>query len=108
MSSRSNLQNEACVKSLVPSRHRSQLAVVWFVLSRSDIMDHISADTTFHLSNPVYTLEKVVELWDSVFQRLVPLKKAEYSLRESLLTLTAAALPFLPPPRGEGEISGNH
>ncbi len=58
-------------------------------------LKHFLKQPTFRLSNPVYTLEKVVELWNSVFSRLVPLKKAEYSLRESLLTLTAAALPFL-------------
>ena len=58
-------------------------------------LKHFLKQPTFRLSNPIYTLEKVIELWNSVFTRLVPSKKVDFSLRESLLTLTAAALPFL-------------
>ena len=58
-------------------------------------LKHFLKQPTYRLSNPLYTLEKVVELWEAVFARLVPRQKTSYSLRSSLLSLTGAMLPFL-------------
>ena len=62
---------------------------------------HFLKQPTFRLANPIYTLEMVNENWESTFKRLIP-KKIKLSsdqtgnfIRESLMSITAAALPFL-------------